>query len=209
MSGDRVPHGFWLPGGLEYSVRRQVLPRSVFDRVKQAAGLEHFHWSHGWSLRWGGPEVTEGVFLAHKHVNGSVMARIEGRVARAARELAPRGYEVWATVAVTRYDDANILERATYKVDVFDPNGGLVRGASFEITIPHELTAAQRRALTAGRDVVIDLHRLTPGGEVHLVGLDKLDQMVELSRTVRPRREPVQPDTAPRRDPGARARDRP
>lgn len=205
MSRDRVPHARWLQGNMEFSVRQRVLPKAVWVRAKQPTGVERFEWSHAWPLRWGGPEVTDGVFLAHRHINQSVISRIEGRVANAARELAPHGYEVWVTVAASRYGEVKVLEHASYSIDVFDPAGHRVPGASFEITVPQELTLAQRHGLAAGRDVHIDLHRLTRA-EVDLVGLDNLDQMVELARTVRPRKGPFTPaqrhDVVPARERG-------
>ena len=113
---------------------------------------EVFEDAHPWPLQWGGTEVKEGRFYAVKPFNAGAQKRIENAGRRLAEVARHEGASIRGTVAVTRYQQRNLLERATYKFEAVIKVGDEYKIAPLgEITLTQDLSPEQRRALVEGK----------------------------------------------------------
>jgi hypothetical protein len=139
----------------EFSVRREIVPQttprgSPPPKAKFLPSI--FEDAHPWPLQWGGKEITEGRFFAHKDFNAGVQKRMENAGVRLAETAKQQGVRIRCTVAVTRYKERNLLERVLFLFEAgfevskgqwtFEPLG--------EITAVQDLTQEQRVALVEG-----------------------------------------------------------
>jgi hypothetical protein len=175
-----------------FTVRRQIrLTRAGRRGEKSARHMSKsgFHLSHAWPLRWGGPEVRQGVMHAHGSViNQGRIARVEGFLERLNERFTPHGHKIWVSVEVERYPELNLLKHAHYQFEVELASGGRKIVGTFDI--PQHIAEAQRRLLAAGQIVEVDISRLgTPSAE--LMNQAELDGVLELGRTVSEPRPPA------------------
>src|SRR5215210_6299308 len=112
------PREGWLNRD-EFSVRREIIPvtteRASHSQPKNLPPV--FEDAHPWPLQWGGQEIKQGRFYAHKKFNAGVQKRVENAGARLAQTAKDQGARIRGTVAVTRYKEHNLLERATFKFE--------------------------------------------------------------------------------------------
>jgi hypothetical protein len=145
-----LPEERWLNRD-EFSVRRRIIPTTTprLPAPIQPRNLPSIcEGAHPWPLQWGGKDIREGHFYAHKIINAGAQKRLENAGLRLAETARAQGAEIRCTATVTRYKQANLLERATYKFEaVFKVGDPQPLG---EITIAQNLSFEQRRALVEG-----------------------------------------------------------
>jgi hypothetical protein len=146
------PQERWLNRN-EFSVRREITPVTTpRGSHSQPGNLPSvFEDAHPWPLQWGGPEIKQGRFYAHKKFNSGVQKRVENAGARLAQIAKNQGARIRGTVAVTRYIEHNLLERATFKFEaVFKIGNDYKIEPLGEITILQDFTPEQRTAFVKG-----------------------------------------------------------
>ncbi len=93
----------------------------------------------------------EGRFYAHDRFNNSAQRIAEGAGKRLAETARAQGARIRCTVAVTRYKELNLLERATYKFEAVFKIGDHYKIAPLgEFTLVQDLSQEQRTALVRG-----------------------------------------------------------
>jgi hypothetical protein len=170
-----------------YAVRREVRTKTT-RRTAKPKGYRSFkilrklgfQGAHAWPLQWGGREVREGLFWAHRVVNGSRQKRIENAVLRLAKRARRAGIKIFVTVEVEKYPQLKLFRSATYRIEAVSTVGGVQRTVLAEATISQNLTQSQINDLVQGRKITLRSGRVV-GISAQSIGAaeTKLDNLIE------------------------------